>query len=104
MGAIIWARVRDDGVELASHSVQEVTKIGDGRYNIFTSVEMPPAAIVVGTINTNDSTDPGPGSASILVGQVNATTLFVRTATPSSSFPANVDNSRPFSVVAYDVS
>lgn len=83
--------------------MRDVNKFGEGRYNLFTSLEIPQDATLIGTINTDGGDDPGPGSASVLVGRVDANTLFVRTATPSSPFPANVDNSRPFSVVVYDL-
>jgi hypothetical protein len=40
----------------------------------------------------------GPGSGSLVIGSVDSKTLFVRTATPSSTGAATVDSSRPFSV------
>ena len=53
---------------------------------------------ITGTINTNNLTDPGAGSSSITASPNGATSLFVRTATPSTSTDARVDDDRPFSI------
>jgi hypothetical protein len=92
-----WAKVSANGVILASQGITGINKFGRGRYDLFTSGDITNCALS-GTVNTNGGSDPGPGSASILVGAVNANTLFVRTATPSSTSPATVDDDRPFSV------
>jgi len=92
-----WAKVSANGVILASQGITGINKFGHGRYNLFTSGDITNCALN-GTVNTNGGSDPGPGSASILVGAVNANTLFVRTATPSSTSPSTVDDDRPFSL------
>jgi hypothetical protein len=58
---------------------------------------------LIGTVNTvteKTGYDPGPGSGSILVGELTSTSLFVRTATPSAAPGSSqtVDDDRPFSV------
>lgn len=94
-----WARVAADGTLLASSGVDSVKKIGNGRYNITTTDDITNSGLI-GTVNSTGGTDPGPGSASIVVGAVDAHTLFVRTATPSANPPAHVDADRPFSIAA----
>jgi hypothetical protein len=96
----IWASVSSDGKVLGASGVTGVNKFGNGRYNLTTDGDITGASII-GTINSTGGKDPGPGSASILVGAVDAHTLFVRTATPSGSSPATVDDSRPFSVAVF---
>jgi hypothetical protein len=93
-----WAKVSASGVILASQGITGVNKFGGGRYNVFTSANISNCALH-GTLNTQGGGDPGPGSSSILVGAVNSTTLFVRTATPSSPSPFSVDQDRPFSLL-----
>lgn len=95
---IAWAKVGADGTLLAGSGVARVSKVGRGRYALVAQNDISGAALI-GTIDTGGGSDPGPGSASILVGAENATTVFVRTATPSAGSPNNVDDDRPFSVV-----
>ncbi|WP_371679369.1 hypothetical protein [Streptomyces sp. NBC_01276] len=92
-----WARVAANGQVLGGQGITGINKFGIGRYNITTSGSLNGCALL-GTINTNGGNDPGPGSSSILVGQVNGNTLFIRTATPSAGGTAAVDSDRPFSV------
>lgn len=92
-----WAKVAANGQILGSQGITGINKFGIGRYNITTSSGLNGCALL-GTINTNGGNDPGPGSSSILVGQVNGNTLFIRTATPSGTGNAVVDSDRPFSV------
>ncbi|MCJ0870478.1 hypothetical protein [Streptomyces sp. AP-93] len=92
-----WAKVNANGQVLGSSGVSAVRKFGIGRYNIDTYADLSNCALL-GTINTNDVNDPGPGSSSILVGKVGAHTLYIRTATPSAGGTAAVDSDRPFSV------
>ncbi|MFI7356640.1 hypothetical protein ACIBTP_22200 [Streptomyces avidinii] len=93
-----WARISANGQFLGAQGITgTVNHFGNGRYNITTTSNLNGCALL-GTINTNGGNDPGPGSSSILVGQVNANTLFVRTATPSSGGNAAVDSDRPFSI------
>ncbi|WP_405788266.1 hypothetical protein OG753_10905 [Streptomyces sp. NBC_00029] len=92
-----WAKVAANGQVLGGQGITGLNKFGIGRYNITTSGSLNGCALL-GTINTNGGNDPGPGSSSILVGQVNGNTLFIRTATPSQSGSAAVDSDRPFSV------
>ncbi len=93
-----WARISANGQFLGAQGITgTVNHFGNGRYNITTTSNLNGCALL-GTINTNGGGDPGPGSSSILVGQVNANTLFVRTATPSSGGSAAVDSDRPFSI------
>lgn len=92
-----WAKVSADGRILGGQGVTGINKFGIGRYNIKTAGNLGQCALL-GTINTNGGSDPGPGSSSILVGQVDANTLFIRTATPSSGGTAAVDSDRPFSI------
>jgi len=80
--------------------VSKVIKVGRGRYEAITTVDISKCALT-GTVNTIGGTDPGPGSGSILVGDVNSTTLFIRTATPSATFPKTVDDDRAFSVAFF---
>jgi hypothetical protein len=88
------------GALLGGSGVSGINKFGRGRYNVTTVVNITNCALT-GTINTNGGSDPGPDSASILVGMVNGNTLFVRTATPSAANPANVDDDRPFSLAIF---
>ncbi|WP_327261622.1 hypothetical protein OG444_08775 [Streptomyces sp. NBC_01232] len=92
-----WAKVAANGQVLGGQGITGLNKFGIGRYNITTSGSLNGCALL-GTINTNGGNDPGPGSSSILVGQVNGNTLFIRTATPSQPGSAAVDSDRPFSV------
>ncbi len=92
-----WARVAANGQILGGQGITGINKFGIGRYNITTSSGLGGCALL-GTINTNNGTDPGPGSSSILVGQVDGNTLFIRTATPSQPGSAAVDSDRPFSI------
>ncbi|WP_327251847.1 hypothetical protein [Streptomyces sp. NBC_01244] len=92
-----WAKVAANGQILGGQGITGINKFGIGRYNITTSSGLNGCALL-GTINTNGGNDPGPGNSSILVGQVNGNTLFIRTATPSSGGTAAVDSDRPFSV------
>lgn len=95
---ILWAKVSSNGTLLAASGIRNVNKFGRGRYNLTTDSDISRCALT-GTINTSGGNDPGPGSASILVGAVNGSTLFVRTATPSAQNPMTVDDDRPFSLV-----
>jgi hypothetical protein len=92
-----WAKVSASGRILGGQGIRGINKFGIGRYNITTTHSLNGCALL-GTINTNGGSDPGPGSSSILVGQVNGNTLFIRTATPSSGGSAAVDSDRPFSI------
>jgi hypothetical protein len=98
-------RVAADGKLLSSTAegqVASVEKLGNGRYKIILEVALSGSSILVVTINTIGGTDPGPGSSSIEVGNYDtANHLFVRTSTPSASFPASVDSDRPFSLIVY---
>lgn len=93
----LWAKVGSNGTLLAASGIGNVNKFGRGRYNLTTDSDISNCALT-GTINTSGGSDPGPGSASILVGAVNGRTLFVRTATPSAQNPMSVDDDRPFSL------
>ncbi|MFI5986708.1 hypothetical protein ACIBEA_38340 [Streptomyces sp. NPDC051555] len=93
----VWAKVAANGQLLGSSGVSAVRKFGTGRYNIDVYPDLANCALL-GTINTNGGTDPGPGSSSILVGKVSEKTLFIRTATPSGTANNVVDSDRPFSV------
>lgn len=97
-GTTFWAKVAANGNLLAASGIGNVNKFGQGRYNLTTDADISRCALT-GTINTNGGSDPGPGSASILVGAVGARTLFVRTATPSGPSPRSVDDDRPFSLL-----
>jgi hypothetical protein len=94
-----WARVSSTGTVLASSGVTKVDHFGHGRYDVYFSHNLSSCALI-GTVNTSYAADAGVGSASILVGLVNTTTLFVRTATPSATAgsSATVDDDRPFSL------
>ncbi|QES53853.1 hypothetical protein DEJ51_05995 [Streptomyces venezuelae] len=93
-----WARISASGQFLGAQGITgTVNHFGNGRYNITTTSNLNGCALL-GTINTNGGGDPGPGSSSILIGQVNANTLFVRTATPSAGGSPAVDSDRPFSI------
>ncbi|MFB6822023.1 hypothetical protein ACFCXA_10575 [Streptomyces virginiae] len=92
-----WAKVAANGQVLGGQGITGINKFGIGRYNITTSSGLNGCALL-GTVNTNGGNDPGPGSSSILVGQVNGNTLFIRTATPSQPGSAAVDSDRPFSI------
>ncbi|MER6255691.1 hypothetical protein ABT224_30495 [Streptomyces sp. NPDC001584] len=92
-----WAKVAANGAVQGSSGVSAIRKFGIGRYNIDTYGDLGNCALL-GTINTNDGSDPGPGSSSILVGKVGSNTLFIRTATPSAGGTAAVDSDRPFSI------
>ncbi|MER5733285.1 hypothetical protein ABT084_33985 [Streptomyces sp. NPDC002138] len=92
-----WAKVAANGQVLGSSGVSAVRRFGVGRYNIDVYGDLANCALL-GTINTNGGTDPGPGSSSILVGKVSSNTLFIRTATPSAGGSAAVDSDRPFSI------
>lgn len=98
LNGTVWARVAADGTLLAASGITGVQKIGVGRYHLTTSQDITGAGLVA-TVNSTGGNDPGPGSASVLVGAVDTVTLLVRTATPSAGVPANVDADRPFSVV-----
>ncbi|MFJ7588683.1 hypothetical protein ACIQZO_15140 [Streptomyces sp. NPDC097617] len=91
------AKVSANGTVLGGSGITGINRFGIGRYNISTAANLAECALL-GTINTNGGSDPGPGSSSILVGKVNATTLFIRTATPSQPGSPAVDSDRPFSV------
>ena len=84
--ATLRAKISSNGTLLAGSGVGGVNQFGGGRYNLTTSSDISNCALT-GTINTVGGSDPGPGSGSIVVGAVNETTLFVRTATPSDSAP-----------------
>ncbi|MBT2386363.1 hypothetical protein [Streptomyces sp. ISL-11] len=90
-----WAKVTAGGSLVAGSGITGVYKFGNGRYNLYTNFNASNCALT-GTLNTNGGSDPGPGTSSILVGAVSSSTLFVRTATPSSQ---SVDDDRPFSLV-----
>ncbi|MER6201303.1 hypothetical protein ABT234_28540 [Streptomyces sp. NPDC001586] len=93
-----WAKISASGQFQGAQGITgTVNHFGNGRYNITTTSNINNCALL-GTVNTNGGNDPGPGSSSILVGQVNANTIFVRTATPSSGGNAAVDSDRPFSI------
>lgn len=92
-----WAKVAANGQILGGQGITGINHFGGGRYNITTASGLNGCALL-GTINTNGGNDPGPGSSSILVGQVNGNTLFIRTATPSGTGNAVVDSDRPFSI------
>jgi hypothetical protein len=87
----------------AAGQVASVQKLGTGRYKIVLEEALYSTSILIGTINTVGGTDPGPGSASIEVGQHDnvASHVFVRTSTPSAQYPASVDDDRPFSLLIY---
>jgi hypothetical protein len=95
-----WAKVSASGSVLTGNGVSRVIHFGHGRYDLVFSHSINACALT-GTVNTNGGGDPGPGSASILLGEVNTSLLFVRTATPSSTpgSPPTVDDDRPFSVI-----
>jgi len=94
----IFAKVSADGNLLAGSGVTEVSRFGQGRYNLSTDRDISGCALI-GTVNSLDAnTDVGPGNSSILVAPVDGTTLFIRTATPSAESPKHVDDDRPFSV------
>jgi hypothetical protein len=93
-----WAKVTAAGGALAVSGVTKITHFGHGRYDLIFSHSLSSCALT-GTVNTSGGSDPGPGSASILLGEVSSTELFVRTATPSGSGAATVDDDRPFSVL-----
>lgn len=99
-GVTLWAKVSATGTLLAASGISSVNHFGGGRYNLTTTSDISNCALT-GTINTAGGGDPGPGSGSILVGAVNGTTLFVRTATPSAAAPKTVDDDRPFSLAIY---
>ncbi|MFH7597618.1 hypothetical protein WDV06_21305 [Streptomyces racemochromogenes] len=92
-----FAKVRADGVILAWSGMNSVQHVGTGRYLLSTNTDITYCALL-GTVNKNNFDDPGPGSSSILVGQAGPTTIFIRTATPSSGGSRAVDDDRPFSV------
>lgn len=94
-----WGKFTAAGGVLGGQGFSRVSHFGTGRYNITTTSSLVGCALL-GTINTNGGDDPGPGSSSILVGLLNPTTLFVRTATPSGTGNATVDSDRPFSITA----
>jgi hypothetical protein len=100
VGTTLWAKVASNGTLLASSGIGSVNHFGRGRYNLSTSVDISNCALT-GTVNTSGGSDPGPGSASILIGAVNGTTLFVRTATPSAQNPQTVDDDRPYSLAIF---
>ena len=100
VGTVLWAKVAANGTVLSSSGIGNVNHFGSGRYNLTTSIDVSNCALT-GTVNTSGGSDPGPGSASILVGAVNVNTLFVRTATPSGPFPQTVDNDRPYSLAIF---
>ncbi|MFC4052248.1 hypothetical protein ACFOY4_21405 [Actinomadura syzygii] len=95
----LWAKVGANGALLAASGFVDVRHSNSsGRYNLLASVDISRCALT-GTVNTEGGTDPGPGSASILVGAINGRELYVRTATPSApGNPKIVDDDRPFSV------
>ncbi|MEV5500206.1 hypothetical protein AB0M50_32875 [Nonomuraea fuscirosea] len=96
-GTTFYAKVAANGALLAASGICDVNTFGQGRYNLTTNTDITRCALT-GTINTDGGEDPGPGSASILIGAVSPRTLFVRTATPSGPHPRTVDDDRPFSV------
>nr|BBJ48346.1 hypothetical protein SAVMC3_09750 [Streptomyces avermitilis] len=63
-----WAKVRADGVLLGGSGISAIRKLGTGRYALDIYGNLADCALL-GTINTNNGTDPGPGSSSILVGK-----------------------------------
>ncbi|GGR08198.1 hypothetical protein [Kitasatospora griseola] len=93
-----YAKVDGDGNLLRASGVTEVDHFGIGRYILTTENDVN-ACGLIGTVNSNGSSDPGPGSASIMVTWTDAMHLFVRTATPSSSGSQTVDDDRPFTVM-----
>ncbi|GAA0292062.1 hypothetical protein GCM10010302_33330 [Streptomyces polychromogenes] len=95
--ATAFAKVRADGVILAWSGMNSVEYIGKGRYVLVTNADIDYCALL-GTVNKNDFSDPGPGSSSILVGQAGSRRIFIRTATPSAGGSRAVDDDRPFSV------
>ncbi len=94
-----WAKVSASGVEITGSGVSRVIHFGHGRYDLVLSHNINACALI-GTVNTAGGADPGPGSASILVGEVTTAEIFVRTATPSATpgTAPTVDDDRPFSV------
>jgi hypothetical protein len=94
------AKVSADGELLMGSGISNASKFGKGRYNLTTDRDISNCALI-GTVNSSGGPDVGPGSSSILVAPVDADTLFVRTATPSASSPAHVDDDRPFSVAVF---
>ncbi|MET9609021.1 hypothetical protein ABZZ17_28845 [Streptomyces sp. NPDC006512] len=92
-----WAKIAANGQFLGGQGIGGINKFGIGRYNVTVPSGLNGCALL-GTVNTNGGNDPGPGSSSILVGQVNSNTLFIRTATPSAGGTAAVDSDRPFSI------
>jgi hypothetical protein len=96
-----WAKVTAaGGIISAAGLTGSVNKFGIGRYNIGTITDLTGCALM-GTINSSGGSDPGPGSSSIMVAEVDTHTLFVRTSTPSSPGNASVDDDRPFSVIVF---
>jgi len=94
-----WVRASATGAILTSSGVSSINHFGHGRYDVYFSHNLSSCALI-GTVNTSYAADAGVGSASILVGLVNTTTLFVRTATPSATAGTSptVDDDRPFSL------
>ncbi|MFD8146963.1 hypothetical protein [Streptomyces sp. NPDC059708] len=95
--ATAWAKVRADGVVLGAGNITRTQHLGTGRYALEFGTDIADCALL-GTINTNDVNDPGPGSSSILVGKAGTHRIYIRTATPSSPGSASVDSDRPYSV------
>lgn len=94
-----FARVNASGAVFNSYGVADVVRFGQGRYNVILDPPISNPGCLIGTINADPPSDPGPGSSSITVSYINPTTLFVRTATPSSPNPQAVDDDRPFSIL-----
>jgi len=96
---VYWAKVSATGVELTGSGVSHVIHFGHGRYDLTFPNSITSCALT-GTVNTSGGVDPGPGSASILVGEITSKAIFVRTATPSAKAGTSetVDDDRPFSV------
>lgn len=92
-----WAKVRKDGVILGWGGMNRTQHLGIGRYALETYANIDGCALL-GTINTDNFSDPGPGSSSILVGQAGPNRIYIRTATPSAGGTAAVDSDRPYSV------
>lgn len=96
--ATVWAKVRADGVVLGAENITRTQHLGIGRYALEFGTDIADYCALLGTVNTNDVSDPGVGSASIIVGKAGPRRIYIRTATPSAPGSAAVDSDRPYSV------
>ncbi|WP_371615038.1 hypothetical protein [Streptomyces sp. NBC_00454] len=92
-----WAKVRRDGVILGWSGFNRTQHLGIGRYALDTTVNIDGCALL-GTVNTENPSDPGAGSSSITVGESGPYRIYIRTATPSAGGSAAVDSDRSYSV------